>query len=744
LRNDLCRRILEEIIVGILKMNILLQYVIALLTTSCTLFVLAVFVYLKNRKGEVNKAFVFYSLCITIWSLGQALHNSATDKFMAIFWARYFHAGVIFISTAFVHFTLTLLELDKIKHKLIKTLYIISFVFLFFNFTPLFIPDAVPKFSLNYYWTIGPIYPFFLAFWIAGVSYSLYKLFKTYRISLGTKRNQLKYLFWSTLFGYIGGSANYLPAFNLYLFPLNPFGTYAVPLYSIVVAYVIVKYRLMDIKIAVTRAGIFLAVYTFVLVLPFLGGYYTKSWIVTGVFMFALATIGPAIYRVIQRKAENILLAKQKRYQKVLLDAAKGMVREHDLGRLLKLIVHVVRRTVKIEFAAIFIEDKEKEIYRLAAVRDHDKVPANFTISYGHPLIEVIKQKRRPLLYEDIPPSIRDVSKSPMHLVVPSMIRDKLLSFLILGEKQDRTIYTEEDIGVFYTLSRQAALAIEHCLFLKEFKEAQEKIFQAEKLASIGGMASGIAHQIRNRLNHFAVAVGELKLEFKDMAKKQENLIKSDPAFKESVEYGLELAESIDKNVKRTANMITGMLDFAQVETEGSNFSQFSLKEIADLTIVPLKTKHNIDDLPLEFDFDGDDTIGGIKSQFVEVVLNILDNAYEAIKEKGELRLSEEEKAKYQPFIKINLDKRVDNYLIKISDNGVGVKEEDQQKVFAPFFTTKSSAISGTGIGMYVVKRMIEENHSGKIWFESKYMEGTTFYIELPKKEGRDENNSID
>jgi signal transduction histidine kinase len=97
--------------------------------------------------------------------------------------------------------------------------------------------------------------------------------------------------------------------------------------------------------------------------------------------------------------------------------------------------------------------------------------------------------------------------------------------------------------------------------------------------------------------------------------------------------------------------------------------------------------------------------------------------------------LSEKEKAKYQPFIKINLDKKTDSYFIKISDNGVGVKGEDMQRIFAPFFTTKSSAISGTGIGMYVVKRMIEENHDGKIWFESEYMKGTEFYIELPVKE---------
>jgi signal transduction histidine kinase len=72
---------------------------------------------------------------------------------------------------------------------------------------------------------------------------------------------------------------------------------------------------------------------------------------------------------------------------------------------------------------------------------------------------------------------------------------------------------------------------------------------------------------------------------------------------------------------------------------------------------------------------------------------------------------------------------------IEISDNGIGVNEEDKHRIFAPFFTTKSSYKSGTGIGMYVVQRMVEENHGGKVWFDSSYMKGTKFFIELPKKQ---------
>ena len=84
------------------------------------------------------------------------------------------------------------------------------------------------------------------------------------------------------------------------------------------------------------------------------------------------------------------------------------------------------------------------------------------------------------------------------------------------------------------------------------------------------------------------------------------------------------------------------------------------------------------------------------------------------------------------PKIEISLTKKEKTDVFKISDNGIGIKEENMAKIFIPFFTTKSSSKSGTGIGMYIVKRMVEENHNGKVWFESTYMHGTDIIIELP------------
>jgi len=303
---------------------------------------------------------------------------------------------------------------------------------------------------------------------------------------------------------------------------------------------------------------------------------------------------------------------------------------------------------------------------------------------------------------------------------------------VLLGEKTNTQPYTEEDINVFKILSRQAALAIENCIFFQESQESQEMMFAAEKLASIGGMADGVAHQIKNRLNQFSLASGELKNEIEDFSTKYPELIQKDPELKKTFDYLAKISRSLIENVKRTDSIIKGILDFAKVENKENFFNKFSLKEITDLACNLLIVKHEVAQLPITINLGEDDIIYGIKSQIIEAVYNMLDNAYEATKE-VQAQLSKQDQESFLPRVELNLTQAEDRYVIKISDNGIGIKEEDKHKIFAPFFTTKSSYKSGSGIGAYVVKRIIEENHKGKIRFVSAYLKGTDFFIELPK-----------
>ena len=105
-----------------------------------------------------------------------------------------------------------------------------------------------------------------------------------------------------------------------------------------------------------------------------------------------------------------------------------------------------------------------------------------------------------------------------------------------------------------------------------------------------------------------------------------------------------------------------------------------------------------------------------------------------AIDEKIKLTDKQPSTITYSPKIEISLKHTENQYFIEIRDNGIGINDEDKNKIFAPYFTSKTSYNSKafSGYGLFTVKRMIEENHRGKIWFESKYMDFTSFFITLP------------
>jgi signal transduction histidine kinase len=694
-----------------------------------TSFIFGLFVFLKNKNNKINFLWFLFTIQVAIWGFGSAkIGLTKNIKSAFLFW-KIAHIGIILMPVFFLHFVFTFLNIKK--SQIIITTYIISFMFLFSNlFTNRFISNMRYVFNSFYYDSPpGPIYiPFVIFFWIV-ITYSHYELYKAYKKAKGTKKRQIQYFFLATFIGFSGGSLSFLPVFNIDVYPVLNLAT---AFYPMIMTYAIIKYRLLDIKIAVTRAGIILFVYFFVLGIPFLILYYTKSGLISTSLAVVLATPGPLIYRYFQGKAENILLAKQRYYQKALLKAGKVMVREHDLDRLLKFITDIIKLKVRIEFAGVFLKDKNDKNYTLRKIRGYKNFPKDLAFPARHPLIKLLKERKISLNYEDIEHILNSFLHKPVHLIVPSFIDNDLIGFLILGEKKDHTFYTEEDINVFEILSREVALAIDHCIFMVKFSKAQEKVFRAEKLASIGGMADGVAHQMKNRLNFFSVVTGGLKFETNVLLEKHPQLIEQNHDLKKYFEYLSETGDSLINNVKKTNAILEGILNFARTEEKEAFFSWFSLKELIDTSLGLLLVKHRIKEFPLEIEVDPSDLIYGVKSQLLECIYNILDNCYEAIKEKMDFQLMEDENKNFEPIIKLKLSQNKKFSIIEISDNGIGIKDENKQKIFAPFFTTKSSQKSGTGIGMYVVKRIIEENHKGKISFQSRYMIGTRLLIEIP------------
>jgi signal transduction histidine kinase len=593
-----------------------------------------------------------------------------------------------------------------------------------------------PKFDFRLWPTPGPLYQFYLIYFSFFSYYSLFLIFKNYCTAIGNRRDQLRYIFVALFIGFAGGSTNFAYFYNIHI---PPIGNIFVFSYVLILAYAIVRYRLMDIKIVVTRASIFVVVYSFILGIPIWIGWKILGkglWLLPFSLMGFFATLGPFIYLYLQKRAENRLLQEQRRYQATLRQASAGMGKIKDLKKLLSMIVYVLTHAIQIEHALIYIYNEAQKEYVLGASKrksGHNQfIPS---IKESSPLVQYFIENKNLIIFEEIKQKAQDYKDSQLvkieriiislegALVVPIFIDQDLTAIIVMGKKESGKVYTEDDLGVFSILANQTALAIENAKFYEDMKFTHEQLFQAEKMATIGTMADGLSHQINNRFHALGFIAGDAL----DTIRLNQNEITPDKM--KEVMTELERAfVRVQDNVTQGGEIVQGLLKYTRKGEAG--FTAVDVKAVFKSALEMAQFKIKTDHLKIIHDYDPV-TIPKIKGNFTqlqEVFFNLIDNGYDAMMQ----RKNEAKEIGYQPTLIVRVFKE-DNYAqIIFEDNGMGVKEEDMHKLFTPFFTTKLSSKKGTGLGLYVIKKIVEDNHGGNVEMVSKYMQGTQMKLRLP------------
>ena len=261
-------------------MNLQFQYALSTVVTAVAVLSLGLFVLFKNPRARPNQLWALFNAAVFVWAACQSIHIVIHDFSMAYFLIRlYYMFGVLWIPTLYLHFILV--YLNERRRWPLYLAYGFSFAYLTQVFNPKFLAAPQPKFSLNFYPEPGPLFYPFLVLWSTIVMYSMMKIYNAMQKASGIQRNQLRYLFYAMLIGYVGGTSNFLPVFDVELFPYTPYGTYGVPIYVAIFTYAIVKHQLMDIKVAITRTGVLLATYLVVLGVPFAVGWWGRAWLST-------------------------------------------------------------------------------------------------------------------------------------------------------------------------------------------------------------------------------------------------------------------------------------------------------------------------------------------------------------------------------------------------------------------------------------------------------------------------------
>jgi len=712
-------------------------YELILYSSSLLTFFVAVFVFFKNRKTAIARNFAVLLFIITIWLFSYAKIYGTVDLAVIYFWVKVGLVAMILVPMLSINFLFSFIN-KKLNKNINLILIIVSIFFiLILLFSNLF-TEQINFYSWGLYPKAGTLNFLFIIYsviiFIVSI-YEVYKYSKNKEISSINKQKVLYIVFISVLF-FIVFIFDTLFFYDFFKFNIKP-ASYLLSIFCFAIAIIITSNRLNNLKVFIIKALIFGFIAILVLLVSYRIEVFLANIPLSSLITFMLTIASFLVYAKITKIIENILMAKNNEYQNILIHAASSMASEHDLNRLLRLISYIVLKEVKVGFVSIFLENKEQKVFEMKVTRNFSKTNKEifFSYNYEHPFINYMKHRENPFLFDEMPQYISNSVLFPLKigLIIPAFV-DNVKGFMLIGEKNNKDIFTKEDINVFKMLSRQTSLAMENCLFFEEYKQAQEKIFNAEKLASIGGLAEGVAHQIKNRLNQFSILAGELENEITDFKQNNKALLQDNNNIVDTFNYLNTISNSLKTNVTRTNDVVKGILEYARTETKHSSFENFAFKEVVDLAVELLKVKHKLlPSLQIIKDFDEKEKVYSIKAQLVEVVYNLIDNAYEAIVEKNTLFLRQENN--FVPQITISLIKKENSKFIKITDNGIGIKEENISKIFAPFYSTKSSYKSGTGIGMYIVKRIIVENLKGKIWLNSSYLKETQITVELPKEQ---------
>jgi len=428
---------------------------------------------------------------------------------------------------------------------------------------------------------------------------------------------------------------------------------------------------------------------------------------------------------------ENARLFEAERKQNERFEALRSAVTvinsSLDIGDVLDFILTELRRVIPYDSASIMLIDGD----RLRVVGGRD-LPDSEIIGKTFPSNELdqeIAATRKPLIIEDAVEDERFLGWGGTGYVrgwlsVPLISKEKMIGYITLDSRSPGA-FSQDDAEIATSFAYEAAMAVENATLHKNLKdkfrdlqESRDQLLQSEKLAAIGRLVAGVAHELNNPLTSI-IGIAQIL---------------------QTYEVNQEISDylaSLVREAHRTANIVRSLLDFSRQHKPNKGIIEIHqvLKSVFDILAYDLRS-NNIN-LVTEFSPDVPSTMAD-PHKLQQVFVNLITNAKQALvesKEDGQLTVVTQTGASLYNKRSCGRQGMADPVIDKViriivRDTGPGIPAAVLPHVFDPFYTTKPIG-GGTGLGLSVCHGIIRE-HGGYMWVESTEGKGASFYVELP------------
>ncbi|MEM9539160.1 MAG: AAA family ATPase [Cyanobacteria bacterium P01_E01_bin.42] len=446
-----------------------------------------------------------------------------------------------------------------------------------------------------------------------------------------------------------------------------------------------------------------------------------------------------------------------------LMKASRSLSQEIDLERAIANFMEVIGANAGAETVALMLFEAEKLILVArwtVAKRSVTGMPVESSDNVPLTLINQVKHTGKPLILDDARAANNYAGDAYIQtqqpqsvLCLPLINRGHIIGILYLENNQAKGAFTSDRVETLNLLCSQAAISLENARLYRQaqqalidLQQAQLQLIQSEKMATLGNLVAGVAHEINNPVGFIGGNVGAAQDYLQDLLEilslYQENtappeaiasaIADLDPEF--IAEDFPKLIASMQSICDRILNISTSLRAFSRTDTNQK--TEFNLHDGLDSTLLILKYRLKANEqrpaIEIVKQYGEISAVKCYAGQLNQVFMNLLANAIDAIEEGNAGKTYEElEKAPNRIIINTQFNRDKSNVIVRITDNGKGMSEAVKVKIFEQGFTTKGVG-KGTGLGMAIAYQIITEKHGGAIACRSEVGEGTEFIISLP------------